>query len=149
MASPTGRSRRFGETPGDLGVRYLRTNAMKNRIKQSTVLLKVDAIIRELAEEHGGQLPIPAKAIEQALSAEYPSEVARDIAFHLTDWTTEAAFIVALRLFPERFTPEEIRSGVEAFIVHAPNHTAAAAKLWGFPVTDVFEIGAIDGRADD
>jgi len=76
-------------------------------------------------------------------------EIARDIAFHLTDWHWESNFLVALTLFPERFTPDEIQSGVEAFMVHAPNHVAAAAKLWGFPVTDAFMIGALDGIVDD
>ena len=78
----------------------------------------------------------------------YPAEVAHDIAFHLTDCESDAAFIVAVTLSPERFTPDEIRSGVAAFIVHAPNHIAAAAKHGGFPVTDVFGIGALDKRAD-
>ncbi len=30
-----------------------------------------------------------------------------------------------------------------AFLIHAPNHIAAAAKLGGFPVSDVFEVGAV------
>jgi len=111
--------------------------------------LKVSEIFRELAGERDGQFQVAVRAIEQALSDEYPAEVARDISFHLTDWESDAAFIVALTLFPERFTPEEIRCGVSNFLVHAPNHTAAAAKLFGFPVTDVFGIGALDGRADD
>ena len=106
-------------------------------------------MLREVAGDRAGQFQVAGRAIEQALADEYPVEIARDIAFHLTDWHWEADFIVALTLFPERFTPDEIRSGVEAFIVHAPNHVAAAAKLWGFPVTDAFEIGALDGIADD
>ena len=34
-----------------------------------------------------------------------------------------------------------------AFLIHAPNHIVAAAKLGGFPVSDVFEIGALSEKA--
>lgn len=116
----------------------------------STVEQKVLAVFREIAGERAGQIevaiPTAQRAIAQALASEHPIQVARDIAFHLTDWQSDAAFIVAVILFPERFTPDEIRSGVEGFIVHAPNHAAAAAKLGGFPVTDIFEIGAVGGK---
>lgn len=78
--------------------------------------------------------------IEDAIRSDYGDRSA-DIAFHLSDWSSDAAFIVALHLFPERFTPEEIREGVEAIIIHAPNHLAAAAELGGYPVNDIFELG--------
>jgi hypothetical protein len=32
--------------------------------------------------------------------------------------------------------------------VHAPNHVAAAAKLGGWPIADIFEIGALDAARD-
>lgn len=54
------------------------------------------------------------------------------ISFHLIDWHTEAAFLVALALYPERFTDEEIQEGVEAFLIHAPLHVVEAAKSAGF-----------------
>jgi hypothetical protein len=66
-------------------------------------------------------------------------EVAKDIGFHLSDWHSDAAFIVALHLFPERFTPAEIEAGTADFLMHAPNHFAAAATLYGFPVDDIFD----------
>ncbi len=83
-----------------------------------------------------------------ALSSEHPELVAHDIAFHLLDWNAEAAFLVALQLFPDRFTPEQIREGVLNFLIHAPNHVAAAAKLGGWPVEDIFEVGALSGRVE-
>ena len=117
-----------------------------------TVNQKVLAIFRELVGERVAEIlvgiPTAQQTIAKALAKQHPTKIARDIAFHLTDWQSNAAFIIAVILFPERFTPEEIRSGVIQFIAHAPNHTAAAAKLGGFPVTDVFEIGALDGRDD-
>jgi hypothetical protein len=33
--------------------------------------------------------------------------------------------------------------------VGTPNHLAAAAKLAGHPVQDVFELGVLDGTGDD
>lgn len=59
------------------------------------------------------------------------------IGFHLIDWQAEAAFIVALALYPERFTDEEIREGVEGFLIHAPSHVVEAARLAGF-ASDTF-----------
>ena len=78
-------------------------------------------------------------AIRNALTTQYGEEKAADIAFHLSDWNADAAFVTALHLFPERFTKEEIESGVELFIVHAPNHVAEAAELLGHPVENIFE----------
>lgn len=60
------------------------------------------------------------------------------IAFHLTDWNADAAFLVALHLFPEKFTLEEIRAGIDLFLVHVPAHVIAAARLAGNSVEDTF-----------
>lgn len=67
----------------------------------------------------------------------------------MTDWNYDAAFITALLLFPERFSPEEIGEGIRAFLVHAPNHLAAAAKQFGYPVEDIFQVGAVEGPVPD
>jgi len=118
----------------------------------SAVNEKVLSIFQELTGNGSSELqaaiPKAQKVIAEALAKDRESQVARDMAFHLTDWNADAAFIVAVLLFPERFTQEEIAEGVESVIVHAPNHMAAAAKLGGFPVTDVFDIGAVDGKED-
>jgi hypothetical protein len=79
--------------------------------------------------------------IASALTPEYGSEKAADIALHLADWSADAAFMHALHLFPERFTTEEIQAGVQAFLIHVPNHIAAAAHLSGWPIRDVFGVG--------
>ncbi len=70
---------------------------------------------------------------------------AHDVAFHLTDWVEEAAFILALRLFPDRFTPEEIADGIACFLLHVPNHVAAAAVLAGHPPEDIFGVSEVSG----
>lgn len=109
---------------------------------------QVMAIFRELVGERASQLsvaiPDAQPIIRKALLSEHSEDIAHDIAFHLTDWHSDAAFIVSMLLFPERFTREQIREGVLRFVIHAPNHTAAAAKLCGWPVSDIFEIGALD-----
>jgi hypothetical protein len=60
------------------------------------------------------------------------------IGFHLVDWNADSAFLVALILFPERFTDEEIRDGVDNFLVHAPAHILEAARLGGYPTKNIF-----------
>jgi hypothetical protein len=83
-----------------------------------------------------------------AVVAAYPDlgvERAADLAFHLSDWRSDGAFLLALSLAPERFTAQEVAEGVMAFLIHAPNHVVAAAKLGGFPVSDIFEVGTLAG----
>jgi hypothetical protein len=78
--------------------------------------------------------------IREAFS-ELPAQVRDDLAFHLSDWKADAAFLLALHLAPERFSREEVKEGIAQFLIHAPNHVAAAAKLGGWPIQDVFGIG--------
>ena len=100
---------------------------------------KVTAIFRELAGEKAARLEATHfladvnSRITAALSSgkKEEAEILRidQIGFHLVDWQAEAAFIVALSLYPERFTDEEIQEGVEAFLLHAPSHVVEAARL--------------------
>lgn len=107
---------------------------------------KVAAIFRELAGERAARLAgshynhDSAAAIAAALASSPDDRTARDIAFNLTDWASDAAFIVAVQLFPERFTAAEIADGVVAFLCHAPNHVGAAAVLSGKPAEDIFGV---------
>lgn len=67
----------------------------------------------------------------------------RDIAFHLTDWRSDLERLVALYQAPEKFSTDEASAILMGFLMHAPNHLAAAAKLMvDMPVTDIFEVGA-------
>ena len=88
------------------------------------------------------------RSIAAALK-DYGEMIARDIGFHMSDWNSDAAFVVDLHLFPERFTKREIEEGVRAFLIHAPNHIAAAAKLMGYPVEDIFEVGTDSDHSDE
>ncbi|WP_310150048.1 hypothetical protein [Bosea sp. BE125] len=83
--------------------------------------------------------------IEQAALAEMdlPPEVARDVAFHMTDWLDDLRRYVAFCENPESFEAKEIDNLLLAFLGHVPNHIAAAAKLYAdFPVADIFGVGA-------
>jgi hypothetical protein len=110
---------------------------------------KVAAIFRELAGERAGTLE--ATRLPTNITSNITAALAEDdctsekllrvdeIAFHLTDWSSDAAFLVALHLFPERFTPEEIREGVLSFLIHVPAHVIAAARLGGHSTEDIFK----------
>ncbi len=116
-------------------------------------------IFRELVGDRASKLDgshYPAdinSRITQALNADAKdsSEAAilrRDgIGFHLVDWQHEAAFLVALILFPERFTDEEIRDGVESVLLHAPAHILEAARLGGYQTTNIVDINSNDTQS--
>ena len=105
---------------------------------------KVAAIFAELVGERakrldGSVMAEPAMStIAAAFVADHGSEKAHDIGFHMADWNSDAAFVVAVHLFPERFTPEEIEAGVGLFLTHAPNHIRAACALTGYYVWENF-----------
>jgi hypothetical protein len=114
-----------------------------------SVCKKVQAIFTELAGDRartlaGGTFPASITSIiTAALSGSEATEEkvlhADQIAFHLTDWNSDAAFLVALHLYPERFTHEEIEAAVRMFLIHVPSHVIAAARLAGHPADDIFK----------
>lgn len=87
-------------------------------------------------------------ALERALERKghYPGEERRrDIAFHLTDWLADLQDWHRFCESPDSFSAEEINKLVIAFLLHVPNHLAAASKLMlDIPVTDVFDVGAVE-----
>jgi len=107
---------------------------------------KVDDIFRELAGPQrakwlGATVPSRCRVqIAKAVIAKsaFPEKVGWDIGFHVSDWKENAAFLVALHLYPERFTDEEIAEGVLALLIHVPSHVNAAARLAGIPNRDIF-----------
>ena len=106
---------------------------------------KVQAIFREIAGEEPAswlRATVPSRVMDviaHAMGSDCKPEVAADIGFHIGDWQADAAFVVALHLYPDRFTPEEIHAGVRALLVHVPAHVVAAAKLAGYSTEDIFE----------
>jgi len=85
------------------------------------------------------------EAIEKAVRIEagVSEAVARDIAFHLTDWLDDLAEYHAFCEAPDTLPTQAIEKLLTDFLVHVPNHVAAASKLLlGVPVTDIFGVGA-------
>jgi hypothetical protein len=81
--------------------------------------------------------------------AELPLAVANEVAFHMTDWLNDLAAFVEFCQSPESYEPKRVNELLLAFLLHAPNHIAAAAKLYAeSPVSDVFGVGAVDPSAD-
>jgi hypothetical protein len=109
---------------------------------------RVLSCFMSLGEERAMRLRVPSsslKSLEKALAenAGLDATRAHDIAFHLTDWIGDAAFLVALHLYPERFDKATIAKGISILLAHAPNHLAAAAKLFGMPIQDIFDVDAL------
>lgn len=74
--------------------------------------------------------------ITSALAKENPEwtdeEIIKNdqIGMNLVDWHRDAAFIVALTLFPERFTDKEIQDEIRSLIIHVPAHIKEAESLY-------------------
>jgi hypothetical protein len=77
-------------------------------------------------------------AITAALAEDRGEQDASSIALHMADWNWDAAFIVALHLFPEKFSAEEIDAGLGLFLCHAPNHIREACRLTNTYVWESF-----------
>jgi uncharacterized protein len=108
-----------------------------------SVRQKVVSIFRELVGIRAHRLDSAEvshdaqEAAATALATDFDKR-ASDIAFHMTDWNWDAAFVVALHLFPEKFTSEEIDAGIRLFLCHAPNHIREACRLTNTYVWEVF-----------
>jgi hypothetical protein len=107
---------------------------------------KVGEIFRELVPDRADRLAgdryladVNSRITAAIARTDTESDIlsAGHLGFHLVDWQSEAAFLVALSLYPERFTDEEVREGVDAFLLHAPAHVQAAARLAGVPIPDL------------
>jgi hypothetical protein len=107
---------------------------------------RVDEIFCELAGAERAKWlrgDVPSRCMVQIANAvcsesEYPEKVGSEIGVHVADWQGDAAFLVALHLYPERFTDEEIDEGVRALLLHVPAHVIAAARLAGHSTEDIF-----------
>jgi len=74
------------------------------------------------------------KAIQEALGKSYGTHGAREIAFHLSEWFEEAAFLVALQLDPKRFSKAEIEAGVSGVLANVLDHIWEAVRVAGGPL---------------
>lgn len=115
-------------------------------VREKVAQIFIEAFGERAALFKGG---VPARAANDrlavALGEELEPLVADEVAFHLVDWETDAAFLVAFMMFPERFTSAELQAAVDMFLVHVPAHVQAAARLAGYEVPSIFgEGGAVD-----
>jgi hypothetical protein len=87
------------------------------------------------------------KMVAQA-QASLPEAEADAFAFHMTDWLTDLDLLIKLYKNLGVSSADEAMDVLAGFLLHAPNHLAAASKLLtGVPVTDVFNVGATGDSA--
>jgi hypothetical protein len=81
---------------------------------------------------------------------ELSDAVADDVAFHMTDWLDDLGAYSRFCADPGRMSDTEVSEMLTGFLVHVPNHVAAASKLYtGVPVTDIFGVSATSEDSDD
>jgi len=81
---------------------------------------------------------------------ELSDEARRDVVFHMTDWLVDLEALYRYYSEPDSVQPAAIEELLARFLVHVPNHVAAAAKLMvDFPVSDIFQVGAVDLSYDE
>jgi hypothetical protein len=71
-------------------------------------------------------------SISAAFARHMCREKAADIGFHIGDWAHDAALVLALHMFPERFTRDEIRHLTDFVAAGMPYHSAALATHFGY-----------------
>ncbi|MEW5976653.1 MAG: hypothetical protein AB1898_12695 [Acidobacteriota bacterium] len=91
-------------------------------------------------QEHSDEV---VKRIAAAfIDSGFEPQRAKDLAFHMTDWLDDLNEIVKLYGNISRATDEQLRKSIIQFLVHVPNHLAAAKKLIGLgSIEDVFDLG--------
>lgn len=68
----------------------------------------------------------------------------------MTDWLDHLEAYFKFCSDPGRLSDTEINNLLTGFLVHVPNHVAAAGKLYtNLPVTDVFGVGATSENGDE
>lgn len=83
-----------------------------------------------------------SKIIEKALVLEgYEVDKAKDISFHMTDWLDDLQELIKFYNDPNKISSEEIEELLMDFLVHVPNHLAAASKLMlDIEITNIFDV---------
>jgi hypothetical protein len=78
-----------------------------------------------------------------ATKAKLGPSASADVAFHLTDCRGDLEELLGFYADPDAYSDAQVYDLLIRFLVHVPNHLAAASKLFtGVPVTDVFGVGA-------
>ena len=112
--------------------------------------VKVSKIFAELVGDRASALD-PSKhnkIVQSLIASSFKSDLGKEkadlLGFHMADWNGSAAFMVALHLFPERFTKKEIEAGVISVLLEVTDHIVAASTIDGMPIEDTFEVGVLN-----
>jgi len=82
--------------------------------------------------------------------AALPDAVADDVAFHMSDWLADLGAYFQFCEDPSRMSDAGVGELLTDFLIHVPNHVAAASKLYtNVPVTDIFGVGATSEDSDE
>ena len=82
--------------------------------------------------------------------AEITDSAADDVAFHMTDWLDDLDAYSRFCADPSKMSDAEVSQLLISFLVHVPNHVAAASKLYtDVPVTDIFGVGATSENTNE
>jgi hypothetical protein len=74
-----------------------------------------------------------ASRVARVFAKRFGHETAQEFAVHINGFPPEAAFLVALVLFPESFTDDEVAAGLGRFGIEASYHGPAIAKILDDP----------------
>lgn len=78
-----------------------------------------------------------------------PADRREQIVFHMTDWLDDLARWAEICEKPEEFDAGHIEKALTGFLLHVPNHLAAASKLvLDVPVTDIFNVASTGDDGD-
>jgi hypothetical protein len=89
---------------------------------------------------------IKASALRRGLS----KQEAFDSGFHMVDWLDDLGAFYSFCQNPDSLTDGELDTMLNNFLIHVPNHVAAAAKIYAdYPVSDVFQIDVFRSSEDD
>jgi hypothetical protein len=89
--------------------------------------------------------------LEKALkkSKTYSQEECQDIVFHMTDWIDDLVELFKLYMNPDKYKNKKVVDILVDFLVHVPNHVAAASKLLlDQSISDTWNLGVADEDKD-
>lgn len=90
-------------------------------------------------------IPAEFKIVESARRLGLANDDAVDVGFHMYDWLENLEEFWAFTQHPNSLNDEDLDKMLMSFLLHAPNHIAAAAKLYtGEGLTDIFGVGICD-----
>tara|TARA_R110002096_G_scaffold173781_2_gene348002 strand:+ start:162135 stop:162455 length:321 start_codon:yes stop_codon:yes gene_type:complete len=94
--------------------------------------------------------PAEFKIVEAARKRGLANDDAVDVGFHMYDWLRDLEEFWAFTQDPDSLTLKELDTMLANFLIHAPNHIAAAAKLYtDCGVQDVFGVGACSSDEEE